>query len=270
VNGLPFLAHRVDGDGPPLLLLNGGLMSIASWDKVAAALARSRRVVRCDLRGQLLSPGPPPPTLEGHAADVVALLDRLGLERADVVGTSFGALVGVLLAASAPERVRSLVAVTATDRLEAQDWAEAQPLLEAALSAARGGDGGRVLDLLLESAYSPAFLAANRAALLGRRSQVAALPPAFFAQLAGLLHALEGLDLRPRLAAVRCPALVVAAELDRTFPMERSADLARALPCARLELVAGSGHALVAEAPERLLAVLEPFLDAVSAAGGTR
>ena len=53
------LTHRIDGDGPPLLLLNGGLMSIAVWQPFADALSSTRRVIRCDFRGQLLTPGPP-------------------------------------------------------------------------------------------------------------------------------------------------------------------------------------------------------------------
>jgi 3-oxoadipate enol-lactonase len=74
------------------------------------------------------------------------------------------------------------------------------------------------------------------------------------------LDALEGVDLRSALADVRCPSLVVAAELDRTFPPAASRALASALPEARLEIVPGAGHAVVVEAPERVARLLELFL----------
>ncbi len=98
------LTHRLEGAGQPVLLLNGGLMTLAGWETLAAPLRARFQVLRCDFRGQLLSPGASPPTLDGHADDVVALLDGLGLETVHVVGTSFGALVAVILAARWPER----------------------------------------------------------------------------------------------------------------------------------------------------------------------
>jgi len=71
---LSLLAHRVTGnpDAPPLFLLNGGLMTMAAWEKIAAALEDAFRIVRCDFRGQLFSVGVPEPRLESHAEDLVA------------------------------------------------------------------------------------------------------------------------------------------------------------------------------------------------------
>jgi pimeloyl-ACP methyl ester carboxylesterase len=254
------LAHRTAGSGEPVLLLNGGLMSMAAWDPVATPLERSHRVVRCDFRGQLLSPGEPPPDLAGHAADVVALLDHLGLPRVHLVGTSFGALVGLNLAARHPARVAALAAVTATDRVTDEDWVAAESVREACRRAAQGGDGGVVLDLLAPLTFSSEWLAAQGELLAERRRQIAALPAEWFRGLDRLLASVEGLDLGPRLGAIRCPTLVVAAERDRTFPIERSAALAAAIRGAALEVVPGAGHALVLEAPERLLELLRPFL----------
>jgi len=64
------LTHRIDGDGPPLLLLNGGLMSIGTWQPFADALSPRYRVTRCDFRGQLLTPGIAD-SWSSHASDVV-------------------------------------------------------------------------------------------------------------------------------------------------------------------------------------------------------
>jgi 3-oxoadipate enol-lactonase len=246
MNGV--LAHKVEGGGPPLLLLNGGMMTIASWEPVATALAERFTVVRCDFRGQLCSPGPPPADLDGHAADLVALLDHLALPAGCVVGTSFGAEVGIVLAASHPERVRALVLATATDRVT-PPLRDAGPLLAELCTTVAAGEQEveTVWDAMLPLFYSSAYRTVHAAELAARRAQFARLPLAWFAGVAALLSSLQNLDLRPRLGAIRCPALVVAAEHDGVMPLERSRSLAAAIPGARFEIVAGSGHALVVE-----------------------
>ena len=254
------LKHRVDGDGPPLVLLNGGLMSMAAWDRVVARLAPAYRVVRCDLRGQLLTPGPPPPTIAGHSRDVACLLDHLGLDRVHVAGTSLGAFVGLRLAADRPGRVASLAAITATDRIDGDDARIVRALREACRAGAERGDGGAVLDALTERAFSPEWQAAHGGVLAERRRVIGRFPAAWFRDLDRLLAELESLDLRPILPAVRCPVLVLAAEHDRTFPPERSRALAAALPCATMDVVPGAGHAVVVEAPESVAERLQSFL----------
>ncbi len=258
------LTHRMSGSGTgdPVLLMNGGMMTFAGWSSILTGLESSMRVIGFDFRGQLLSPGMPPASLDGYVTDVVALLDHLQVPGVHAVGTSFGAEVAVVLAASHPERVRSLSVITAGERVTAQMWAAVQPLRAAARAAAAGGDGGVLLDLMTPGTFSPAYLAAQSGALAQRRQQFAALPRAWFEGLDGLLGSLEGLDLTPRLGRIRCPALVVGAELDRTFPIEHSRALAAGIPGARLEIVPASGHALVAEAPDRLLDILISFLTA--------
>jgi len=264
MSGGPLLAHRVtgSGSGDPVLLMNGGLMTFAGWGPFATGLETSHRVIGFDFRGQLLSPGVPPPTLDGHVADVLALLDHLDVARVHAVGTSFGAEVGVLLAARHPARVSSVCAIAAADRVTPDIRAAVEPLRAACRAAAAGGDGGTLLDLMMPATFSPAYLAAQAGSGALRRQQFAALPPAWFEGLDALLGSIEGLDLTPVLPEVRCPALVVAAAQDRTFPLPRSQALAAGIPGARLEIVDGSGHAIVAEAPERLLDLVRPFLAA--------
>lgn len=254
------LGHRVAGEGPPLVLLNGGLMSIGAWDRIAAPLEASFRVVRCDFRGQLLSPGEQEPRLEAHVEDVVRLLDFLEIERAHLAGASYGALTGTLLAALHPERARSLAAITTTDRITPGMWEETAQMREITREAAAGGDGGRVLDFLLPRTYTAEYLESQKEAMGVYRHWVSALPAVWFRGIASILSSLEGLDLTPRLGAIRCPALVVAAEGDRTFPLEHARALAAGIPDARLEIVPGGSHGLVVEQPERVVEILLSFL----------
>ena len=261
----PVLGHLVEGSGSECLLLNGGLMSLRAWDPVAAGLAARHRVIRCDLRGQLLSPGPVPPTFEAHADEVVRLLDALGVERVHVAGTSFGAFVGIVAAARHPHRVRSLVAMTATDRITADDWEEALPFRQAARDAAAGGDGGPVFDLLGPATFSDAYRARHAEQLALRRAAVASLPREWFVSLNALLAPLEHLDMRPFAARVSCRVLVVGGEHDRTFPIAHSHALRAAFGSARLHVVAGGAHGLVVEQPDEVVAQLTEFWSGIDA-----
>jgi len=257
------LAYRVDGQGEALLLLNGGMMTITSWDAIVAPLAERYRVVRCDFRGQLRSPGAPHPDLAGHVADLVALLDALDLKRVHAVGTSFGAEVALLLAASHPHRIASLVAATASDVATPLFQAGSTALGRALHSAAAGGKRDSLLAIMQDLFYSPVYLAAHRGEFSERSGQVASLPDRWFAGAADLLATLENIDLRRYLGSITCPVLVLAAGEDRVMPPDRAEALASAIPAARLEVVEGSGHALVVEQPERFVRSCLDFLASV-------
>jgi pimeloyl-ACP methyl ester carboxylesterase len=260
VNGPGVLAHRVDGRGDPLLLLNGGMMSYAAWDDFVPPLAERFRVVRCDFRGQLRSPGEVPATFDGHADDLLALLDHLGIARAHVVGTSFGGFAAIHLAARAPDRVASLTAITVTDRVSAEMSREALALAAACGEARSGGSREAVYDLIAAFAFSPAWAAAHAGEIAARRALVAHLPEVWFSGLASLLGALDALDLNPLLPGISCPALVLLADGDLAMPLERGRVLASALPRGELVVVGGAGHAVVVEKPRETLEHLLAFL----------
>jgi pimeloyl-ACP methyl ester carboxylesterase len=101
------------GDGPPLVLLHGWPQHWWAWRKVMPALAEERRVLCPDLRGLGWSDAPPGAYLkEQWAADLVALLDALDLERVDLAGHDWGGLVALLAALRAPDRVRTVAALS--------------------------------------------------------------------------------------------------------------------------------------------------------------
>ena len=254
------LAHQVDGHGEPLLLLNGGMMSFSAWDDFVPPLARRHRVVRCDFRGQLRSPGVPLAGFPGHSEDLLRLLDHLGIGTCHVAGTSYGAFAGLHLAALAPERVGSLVAMTVADRVSDGMWAEAREMVVACHEALSGGSRERVYDLISEFAFSDGWAAAHQTEISARRGLVAHLPDSWFEGLAGLLAALEGLDATSLLPRVSCPTLVLLAGDDRAMPRAGGEALAKGLARGELAVVPGSGHALVVEKPRDTIDILLAFL----------
>ncbi len=260
------LAHRVTGnpDGPPVLLLNGSMMTMGAWEPLAAPLGETYKVIRCDFRGQIFSPGEAEPRLEAHVADVVALLGSLGLQSVHLAGTSFGGLVAVRLAELHPERVASLAAITAAAKVDDEFWEGSAQVRDAALAAAAGGDGGKVLDLILPVTYSPEYLEANAELLGAHRRQTALLPATWYRGIAAIISSIEGLDLTPDLPRIQCPTLVLAGEKDQMFPLERSRALAAAIPGARFEAVPGGSHAIVIEKPAEVARILLDFLGSVT------
>ena len=96
-----------DADGDPLVLVHAGVADARMWEPLLPALTPTRRVVRFDMRGYGATRSMPGPFSD--AGDLRGLLDALGIERAHVVGASFGGLHALELAVTAPARVASLV-----------------------------------------------------------------------------------------------------------------------------------------------------------------
>ncbi len=256
------LVHRFDGEGDPLLVLNGGMMSITGWDAIADPLKKHYRVLRCDFRGQLLSAGAAHHDMESNVRDLLALLDAAEIDRVHILGASFGAEAGLLLSALAPERVRSLIAVTATDYVTQPMRDGGDPLREVIHEVLNGEeDRGRFHDVLVESVFSPRWVRDHARELKLRRAQFAQIPDPWFKSLLGIVACFESLDLRPHLASIRCPTLVVIAGDDQVMPVERSRALAAAIRDAWVVEYPEAGHALVAEQPRWLVKKCLEFLE---------
>jgi 3-oxoadipate enol-lactonase len=104
------LHHDVTGSGPAVLLLHAGVADSRIWEPQWEPLAREFTVIRCDLPGFGRSPIPDAPWVT--ADEVVAVLDAAGVDRAAVVGNSYGGLVSLQLAARHPDRVERLILIS--------------------------------------------------------------------------------------------------------------------------------------------------------------
>jgi 3-oxoadipate enol-lactonase len=244
------------GSGPPLVLI-AGIPAVASdWAPLAERLASRRRVIAYDNRGSGRSSVTPGAySTRGLAADAVALLDALGVERADVLGMSMGGMIAQEVALRRPERVRRLVlgcthcGVRHAPRppretgrafaMETADWAERMRAL-APHAFARGVDG-TTLD-----------------AFIAKKSGDVQEPRGYRAQIDAVL----GHDTFDRLPRIAAPTLVLTGDDDRVIPAAASDVLVERIPGARLEVLAGAGHLFFLDAPEASSRVIEEFLDA--------
>lgn len=246
-------------EGPPVLLLHGFGSSLHTWDAWAALLEADRRVIRLDLPGFGLTGADP----TGDYSDLRAvalldgMLDRLGVARADVVGSSMGGRIAWRFAAERPARVRRLVLMAPDGFASAgftYDRPAGVPLLMRALPYTlpmpllRGGVAPAYADVasLTESAlerYRDMMIAPGvRQAILDRMAAHVLVPP------------------EPFLRRIAAPVLLLWGESDRMVPAAHAADYARELPDSRTVVLPGLGHVPMEEDPPRALAPVTAFL----------
>ncbi len=112
VNGIN-LYHEVYGEGEPLVLLPGGLMTIGEMSALIEPLAKARKVIAVELQGHGRTADTDRPlAMETMGNDIAALLDQLSIQKADIAGFSLGAAVGLRTAIQHPDRVRRLVVIS--------------------------------------------------------------------------------------------------------------------------------------------------------------
>ncbi len=229
------LHHVVDGDTGPAVLLGASLgTDLGLWDDLAADLARDHRVVRFDTRGHGRSPAPVGGyTVEGLAADVVALADDLGIDRFAYVGLSLGGAIGQVLALAHPERLTCLVlASTAPVFGEPATWRERAGLVRR--------DG---LEPLVGPTFDRWFTDEFRSA---HPEQVARVRDMFVATprpgYAGCCEALSTYDVTDRLDRIAVPTRVVVGAEDPATTPDVGRSMVAAIRDADLVVVEGTAH----------------------------
>jgi 3-oxoadipate enol-lactonase len=242
-------------DRERVVLLNGIMMTTRTWAPQLRALTARFRCVLHDFRGQLRSPHRAPLNIEQHADDLAALLDHLDIERAHVVGTSYGGEVGMIFAYTYPERVKSLTVIASTSRADEH----MRQRVFAAMNAATT-EHDRLYDIVARDFFSPGFLGAHPEILSEGRARMAAYPDDFFAGYVNLCDAFSALDITDNLRAIRCPTLVIAAERDTLKPVPCSETIANEIEGARLLVIPNAGHAVVIERPDDINLALLEFL----------
>jgi 3-oxoadipate enol-lactonase len=251
------LHHDVRGDGPPVLLVHAGIADSRMWPPVAERLvAAGYRVVTCDLRG--FGRTPLEAGLVSHAADLVALLDEVGIDRAAIVGASFGGLVTLDLALRAPERVSALALLDAAlDEFDASAEFEAFDADETA--ALERGD----LDAAVEANVRTWVTRGSRDVDPAVVELVRSMQRDAFAAQMGVDAELEHADppVAERLREITAPALVAvgADDLEDFHRIARrlAAELPNASPVATIDQAA---HLPALERPDETARRLIDFL----------
>ena len=229
------LHYAVTGVGPPVVMLHGGLANADWWGLQVTALRASHRVILVDSRGHGHSTRDRRPFgYDLMADDVVALLDVLRVPRADVVGWSDGAIVGLDLAIRRPERVNRVFAFAANSRTDGvKPGVERDPTFAAFIR--RAGEEYRHL------------------------SPTPREYDAFVAQI-GAMWKREPNWSDAQLRSIRVPVMIVDGDHDEAIRRAHTEHLAATIPGAGLLILPNASHFAFLQDPALFNAALLDFL----------
>lgn len=250
------LHHLLEGpeDAAVLVMANSLGTTPRMWEDQAPALRERFRLLRYDHRGHGGSPVPPGPySIEDLGRDVLALLDRLGIERFSFCGLSVGGLVGMWLASEAPERVERLVlCCTAARFAPPEQWDERAKTVRAQGVVA-------IADAVLERWFTQPFRESRPGTVAWAGGMLRNTPAEGYA---GCCEAIRDADMRERLGAISAPTLVIAGAEDPAAPVDQAESIRDSIPDARLAVIEGAAHIANVEQPgpvtREILAHLKP------------
>jgi 3-oxoadipate enol-lactonase len=246
------LHHREDGRSEgPVLLMGGSLgTSLAMWDPQVRSLGEQRRLVRFDQRGHGSSPVPVGPyTIAELGEDVLALMDRLQIERADYCGVSIGGMVGQWLAIHAPDRIGRLIVICSSpDTLNPDAFRDRARAVRAANATEP------IADAVVANWFTDGYAASHPEVVSRHRQMIVDTPVEGYASCC---EAVAAHDVAADLGRVGAATLVIAGAQDRAIPASQGERIAAAIPGARYELIDPASHLASAEradAVDRLIA----------------
>ena len=261
----------VSGDGPAVLLLHGQPGSAGDWARVTTGLANDFLVVAPDRPGYGRTGGQAL-GFAGNADAVVALLDRLGIDRFIAVGHSWGGGVALSIAARHPQRVRGLVLVSSVGPGAPATWDDrllATPILGEIFAALTIGATGRLLGIdrvqsLADRRLAGRTLEAVRALTrLTGADTGSRVWQSFVTEQRSLLTELHLLG--SVLGSLEVPVAVLHGSADRVVPPSVAAMLTSTIPGAERKLLPGAHHLLPLDHPEE---VVEAVREVNARAGG--
>lgn len=247
----------VSGKGPPLFLLHSLLSDRASFDAIVPDLSRTFRVIVPELPGFGGS--------QAVAGGLAAVADRMAEmvrdaatgEDAIVLGNGYGGFVALQMAIRHPGIAAKLVLADC-----GAAFSESGREAFRNMAAAAGAKGlAAITDVAMRRLFAPEFQAQHPDLMRDRREAFLRTDVAVFR---AACDALAKLDLRPEVARVKVPVLVLVGEHDEATPPPMSHELAGLLPQAHLEIIPGCAHVPQLQAPKVFLEAVGDFLPTAS------
>jgi 3-oxoadipate enol-lactonase len=247
------------GDGPPLFLFHSLLSDRASFDAIVPELSKSFRVIVPELPGFGRSHA-----VSGGLAEVAdrmaeAVKEGAAGKEAIVLGNGYGGFVALQMAIRHPDIATKLILADCGAAFSEPGRDAFRNM--AAASKAKGL--AAITDVAMRRLFAPEFQAQHPDLMQGRREAFLNTDPEVFRAACA---ALAELDLRPELAKVKIPVLVLVGEHDEATPPPMSHELAAGLPQAHLEIIPGCAHVPQLQSPEIFLEMIGDFLPATSSA----
>ncbi|MSQ87573.1 MAG: alpha/beta fold hydrolase [Alphaproteobacteria bacterium] len=250
------------GSGKPVLQIHGSAFGHRNFEKMTPLMQRHFEVIDFDLPGYGESTGSiGAGGMEGIAKQVYELIRAMGYDKLSVHGTSFGAMIGLTLAAKHPEVVDRLILSCFMARYDNA----ARMMRSTWKRAARESGMEAVADLTSVAGFARSFYERP-----GAQDQLATIRVAFSkntpaAMIAGT-ETIERTDLTPLVPLLRAPTLMIAGAEDNMTPFEPPpsgigmAQIAKMLPASKTVVLPNCGHYLVIEQPEKATELILEFM----------
>jgi 3-oxoadipate enol-lactonase len=246
VNGIRLTYERL-GTGTPMVLLHGFPLDHHLWDDVVPLLSDTFDLIVPDLRGFGGSSTIESfYTMEDFAADIAALLDHLGVQKAAIVGHSMGGYIALAFARLYPARVTGLGLVGSQALADAPDRKEGR--YKSAAEVADKGIGSVV------AAMMPKLTSDARLQEYAKQSMERQQPAAYIGALKAMA---ERVDSTPVLASFNFPVVLVHGDADALIPIDRAREIKAAIPEAHLVEISGAGHMPMMESPQKTAEALK-------------
>ena len=212
--------------GPALVFSNSLGTNLGMWDPQMTELARTNRILRYDMRGHGKSSVTPGPyTIPQLAGDVVALLDGLGIEKADFCGLSMSGMIGMELARRAPQRMRKVVVCNTAPKLgSVAAW-------NTRIQTVQAGGMKAVAEGVIERWFTPEFRAGSPAVVQSTRQMLLDTPAEGYAACCGAIRDMDGTGW---IAEIRVPMLIVHGVRDPVTAPDDGQKMAKTIPGAQL------------------------------------
>lgn len=253
VNGV-VIHHEVRGsaDKPWLIFSNSLGTDFRIWNAVVEQLQADFRIVLYDKRGHGLSEATPAPyRLSDHVADLAALLDHLGVNRAAVVGLSVGGLIAQGIAALHPEKVAALVLCDTAHKIGTADaWNDR-------IKAVTTNGIASIADAIMQRWFTDAYRSPENPDFIG---YTAMLTRTDVDGYAGTCAALRDADLTESTRALKVPALVMVGDQDGSTPPDLVRSTAELIEGSEFRIVEGAGHLPNIEKPDVVATLVGSFL----------
>ncbi len=252
------LHYEVEGSGPPLVLVAGLSSDGASWAPVTPHLTPHAKLILPDNRGcGQTQTNAGEVTIEAIADDIIALLDHLEIEQANILGHSMGGVIAMTIAARRPDRLRRLVLSATTPTVPPRARSIIETLVSLREAGAPEEDWYRSFFHWL---FHPAFFeseAAVAAAIAMARAYPHAQSPG---DMRRQVDALRDYDASALPAQIKAETLILAGEADLLFPPQAIAQNFRPLKNHRIEILPDAAHSQQWDQPQAFARAVVRFL----------
>lgn len=251
--------YTVTGEGSPLLILNGIMMSTMSWGVFEKHFTKENKLILVDLLDQGQSEKMTEDFTQDIQVEVVnALLDELKIDKVSILGTSYGGEVALQFAVKYPDRVHRMVLANTVARTNAwlkeigEAWNYAVNVPEAYYCTT------------IPTIYSPGYYDRRKEWMAQRKdilTKTAFANKDFLDSMVRLTKSANNHDVVEALPRIEAPTLIIGCEQDHITPLEEQRLMAKYMPNAELVILPETGHAAFYERPYVFTAIMLGFIN---------